>query len=681
MEATGRLEYQPALDGVRCLAVVAVMLFHAGTPGFDGGYLGVSVFFTLSGYLVTSLIMQEHRTSGTVRLGAFYGRRVRRLLPASIATVVAVVVIAAVTDVFDEVVGLRAQAVGSLLQVANWVLLAGSSSYQDLLAEGAGVTSPLAHFWSLAIEEQFYWIWPPLMALLLTRVPARTSRIRIIGVLTLATMLAAPLIANVWGPDAAYWATPARLGEILVGAFLAFALTSVTVPGRVSLLAPVSLVILAVAVVMFPSSSGPAYEGLLPLVAVVSGGLILGLQADGPLRRALSAGPLVAIGRISYGLYLVHWPVFVIVDADRTGLDGPVLTALRLLITAAIAVASYFVIEQPIRLRHAAPARLTLGAGALASVGTAAIALVLVSGGPTNYWRADDGAVDAAAIGAVPNPAALTASSGTTPTSTAPDPTVTAPDPSVASPDQSVTSQAPATTEVAPSTTRPELQRPVRIVVTGDSTADALGTGVVQWAANHPDLAQAEVHAALGCGFVMGGERLFGGEIVETGCLGWTEEVLYPDIEQTQPDVLAVMTSVWDVTAQRWDGGELLTPLDPEYRARLVEAYTNLVERATAAGAQNVVFIEHPVPRAGWEDSAEDEADPARHQVLFEVYAEVAAAYPSTVHIVDLASWFTEQGLDDDREIRPDGVHLEPVAATSIVERFLGDQLIDAALS
>jgi len=168
---------------------------------------------------------------------------------------------------------------------------------------------------------------------------------------------------------------------------------------------------------------------------------------------------------------------------------------------------------------------------------------------------------------------------------------------------------------------------------------------------------------------------------VTTGCLGWTEGFLYPAIEQTRPDVFVVMTSVWDVSAQRWDGDELLTPLDPEYRERLVDAYTKLVEDATAAGAENVVFILHPVPNAGWEDTQEDEADPARHRALFDVYDEVAAAYPSTVHIVDLASWFTEQGLDDDREIRPDGVHLEPAAATAIVEEFLGDQLIDAALS
>ncbi|TFH15380.1 MAG: acyltransferase, partial [Acidimicrobiales bacterium] len=381
MRETHRLEYQPALDGVRALAVLAVLLFHAGTPGFSGGYLGVSVFFTLSGYLITSLLLREHDTSGAVDFRAFYGRRMRRLIPASVATVAAVVVITTITDVFDGVVALRAQVVGALLQVSNWVLLAGDTSYQDLLAQGSGVVSPLEHFWSLAIEEQFYWLWPPLVLLLLTRVRARRSRVRVVGAVTIVAMAAAPVIAHIWGPDAAYWATPARLGEILVGAFLAFVLTDASLPRHIAVLAPLSLVALAVAVVTFPASSGPAYEGFLPLVAVVSGGLIVGLQRDSLLRRALSTRPFVAVGMISYGIYLVHWPVFVIVDADRTGLTEPTLTILRLLITGAIAIASYFLLERPIRLRRGVTFRATAGAAAVASLAVIAVALIVIPAG------------------------------------------------------------------------------------------------------------------------------------------------------------------------------------------------------------------------------------------------------------------------------------------------------------
>ncbi len=676
MRETHRLEYQPALDGVRALAVAAVLLFHAGTPGFSGGYLGVSVFFTLSGYLITSLLLREHEQSGQVDFRAFYGRRMRRLIPASVATVAAVVVIAAVSDVFDGVVRLRTQVVGALFQVSNWVLLAGDTSYQDLLAQGSGVVSPLEHFWSLAIEEQFYWLWPPLVLLLLTRVRGRHTRVRVVGAVTIVAMVAAPVIAQVWGPDAAYWATPARLGEILVGAFLAFVLSGVSLPRHVSALAPISLVVLTVAVVTFPASSGPAYEGFLPLVAVVSGGLIVGLQADSALRRVLSTRPLVAVGMISYGIYLVHWPVFVIVDADRTGLSGPTLTAIRLLITGVIAIASYSLLERPIRLRRGLTFRATAGAAAVASLAVIAVAVVVIPTGPANYWQVDTEAFEAAAID-VDSPSALAVAPVRTPTTTlhtaatttiAPDGTVT-PSPGAA---------------IAPDTTTdplPELLRPLRVVVTGDSTGEALGTGVVLWAGAHPELAQVEVHAALGCGFVMGGERLWGDAIVSTAsCDGWPASQLYPAVERAQPDVVVVMTSTWDILDRRWDGDELLTPADPEYRARLVATYTQLVDDLTAAGAARVVFVREPVPNVWWSNTAEGESDPRRHEVLGDVYEEIAAAHPATVRVVDLASWFSRDGLDADKSARPDGIHLAPDTAASVVDRFLGEQLISAAL-
>ena len=667
MRETHRLEYQPALDGVRALAVLAVVLFHAGTPGFGAGYLGVSLFFTLSGYLITSLLLQEHDASGSVDFRAFYARRMRRLLPASVATVAAVVIIGAVTDVFDGVVGFRTQVVGALLQVSNWTLLAGDTSYQDLLAQGSGAVSPLEHFWSLAIEEQFYWLWPPFLALLLTRVHAR--RTWAVGAVTITAMAAAPVIAYVWGPDAAYWATPARLGEILVGAFLAFVLTGASLPKHVSLLAPVCLGILVACVVLFPSSSGPAYEGLLPLVAVVSGGLIVGLQADSRLRRVLSLRPFVAVGMISYGIYLVHWPVFVIVDADRTGLDAPMLTVVRLLITAVISIASYFLLERPIRMQRRVTFRVTASAAAATSLAVIAVAVIVVPAGPTNYWQVETAALGAASIDADPRPGALTIPPGTPP----PEVVVTTATP--------IPTATPTTTLPTKPTTRPELARPVRIVVTGDSTGDALGTGVVLWAASNPRLAQAEVHAALGCGFVMGGDRRWGGDIVSTAsCDGWTQTQLYPEVRRTQPDVVTVMTSTWDVIDQRWDGGELLTPSDPEYRARLVDAYTRLVDDLIAAGAGSVAFVRGPVPNVWWTNTSEGESDPLRHRVLTDVYEEIAESQPSTVRVIDLASWYSGNELDADRDARPDGVHLAPGVATSIADQFLGEQLITAAI-
>jgi peptidoglycan/LPS O-acetylase OafA/YrhL len=675
-----RLVYQPALDGVRALAVIAVLLFHAGTPGFDGGYLGVSVFFTLSGYLITSLLLDEHDATGSVDYRRFYGRRLRRLLPASAATVAVVVVIAAVTDVFDGVTDLRAQVVGALLQVSNWVLLAGDSSYQDLLAQASGTLSPLEHFWSLAIEEQFYWLWPPVLGLVLARFAAHRARLVVIAVVTVTSMIAAPVIAQVWGPDAAYWATPARLAEILVGALLAVVLRAATLPRWTPLLAPAALVVLAGAVVMFPSSSGPAYEGWLPIVALVSGGLILGLQAEGPTRRALSLAPIVALGRISYGVYLVHWPVYVIADADRVGVEGAPLTLLRLAITLAIAVASYRLIEQPIRTRQGIPFRVTISVAVTSTVALIAVALLVMPTGPSNYWNADADAIAAVAIDTDPDAGALTVSPTTPATTPATTPTVSPTTEGSSAPGTGATARATTTTTttLAP---LPELARPVRIVVTGDSTADALGTGIVGWAAEHPDLAQVAVQAAQGCGFVMGGDHLFGDEIVSTAsCDGWPEAQLFPVVERSRPDVVAVMVSAWDLADRRWDDGELLRPEHPEYRARLLDTYTQLVDDLIAAGASRVAFIREPVPNVWWGGTVTDENDPGRHAVLAEVQAEVAAARPEHVRVIEFASWFTGAGLELDRDARPDGVHLAPGPAVSITDAYLGDQLMRAAL-
>ncbi len=131
MESRTSIAYQPALDGVRALAVAVVLLFHAEVPGFSGGYLGVSVFFTLSGYLITSLLLAEHAGTGSISFGRFYARRVRRLLPASLACLLAIVVLTVATELFDGVADLRREILGSLLQVSNWVFLAGEGSYQN----------------------------------------------------------------------------------------------------------------------------------------------------------------------------------------------------------------------------------------------------------------------------------------------------------------------------------------------------------------------------------------------------------------------------------------------------------------------------------------------------------------------------------------------------------------------
>jgi len=149
----GSLEYQPALDGVRSVAVLAVVVFHGGAGWLTGGYLGVSVFFTLSGFLITRLLLDEHARDGRIDLGRFYSRRIRRLIPASCLCLA----LGTAVGWFESTQATRREVAGAALQVSNWVQLTSERSYGDLFQAGV---SPVTHFWSLAIEEQFYLVWP-----------------------------------------------------------------------------------------------------------------------------------------------------------------------------------------------------------------------------------------------------------------------------------------------------------------------------------------------------------------------------------------------------------------------------------------------------------------------------------------------------------------------------------------
>ncbi|MEY2460367.1 MAG: hypothetical protein QOG30_2197, partial [Acidimicrobiaceae bacterium] len=284
-----KFSYQPALDGVRGLAVAFVLAFHLGVPWATGGYLGVSVFFTLSGFLITSLLLGEHEQSGRIDIGAFYLRRARRLLPASLLCIGGVTVLLA-TGVLQRT-GARSEVFSATFEAANWHALLAGRSYADLFL----APSALAHFWSLAIEEQFYVLWPVSfagIAALAARRRGRTSLSRTLVLLFVAFAVASPLTAYWWSADAAYYASWARFGEILAGAALASLLARRSLPEGLARLAPPCLAVIVALCVVTPAGRGWAYSGGLPLFALVSAGLIAGLQVDGPVRSLLAWRPL-----------------------------------------------------------------------------------------------------------------------------------------------------------------------------------------------------------------------------------------------------------------------------------------------------------------------------------------------------------------------------------------------------
>ena len=400
--STRRLSYQPALDGVRGLAVALVVVFHLDAGVFTGGYLGVSVFFTLSGFLITTLLVERFHDTGNLGLSGFYVRRIKRLVPASAATLLA---IAAVTAGGGFLVTGRSSGdlVAAALNVFNWREVTSGRAYADLFTGN----SPVAHFWSLAIEEQFYVVWPlVLLALLRSR---RIGPARLLSVVS-ALFLASAIAAQFGSSNVAYFASWTRAAEILAGAWLAVWLSRAErVPTWWRHLAGPAAGLVVVLSLVTPAATGWAYSGGLPVFSLVSVALIAGLQAPGRTRTALSAGPLVGLGRISYGVYLVHWPVFVFVDEVRMGVDGWNLAITRLALTAMISLVMYAVLERPIRL-SLRPASLQ---PAIAMVLGASLLLIAV----THIWIEPPPTAEAApTVLAAPAPAASVAPTSTIPT-------------------------------------------------------------------------------------------------------------------------------------------------------------------------------------------------------------------------------------------------------------------------
>ena len=704
----------PALDGLRGLAIAAVLLFHAGWRPSAGGFLGVSTFFTLSGYLITARLLHDHRQTGRIDLFAFWGRRIRRLIPAAVCAVALVVVLAAwVVPAFR--VNLIGDVGAALGEVGNWRFWAAGRSYSAVFH----TPSPLLHFWSLAIEEQFYLVFPVLAWLVL--VVGRRSQRTFAAVVSAVTAMcvATALWAGASGRTAlAYYGTPMRAAEILVGALLAMAPigrpTNVRASAKARVLPVFALAACGVLWMAATTQQSWVYHGGLVGYSLLSAVVIVGCLRPGPVRRWLSARPLRWLGRISYGVYLYHWPLYQWLSPARTRMAAGPLFVVRVTASLAAAVLSYHLLEQPIlrRARFGWGRARRFAIPLLTTMGCIVLAAIVIAGGRQQSTAASFGGIlpalpasgdiapapstvgAAASTDPVIEPSASTApgagTGSTPPTGSAPvssnpgalGPAPTGPAPSAAA---SATTEATivattATTAAASSTTA--APAPTRISMFGDSTAMLATYGLEIWAKSNGAAALDGAGTRLGCGIGRGGRvrtAQFGEGPTNPECDAWPTR--WPAVLAKRPaDVAVIMVGPWDITDRVIpNDDQWRAPGDPvydEYLKSEMEAAVDLLSNRVGM----VVWLTNPLLDFGRSDNPPPAtpypvSEPARTHRYNEILYEVAAERPA-LHVVDLAGWMhTLPGGELDPNIRPDGVHFSKPGAIEVAG-WLGPQLL-----
>jgi peptidoglycan/LPS O-acetylase OafA/YrhL len=363
--------FHPDIEGLRALAVLTVLAFHAAVPHLAGGFVGVDVFFVISGYLITSLMLVELAETGTISLREFYARRGRRILPSAGIVIVAIGIASWFLLPMLGVRNVAQDMVAAALFIVNWHFIAQGTDYLAASSDH----SPLLHFWSLAVEEQFYFVWPAAL-LLAVSVARRFGRswVAAIGVVVAATAVgsfALSLLCTLGSPPFAYLSSPTRAWQFAAGAAIALAAPALRRLAEGRGAAPVLLLlgwagllsVLASAVLFDESTPYPGTAALLPTLGttamIVAG--ILGRPAPGSASSLLATSPMRAIGRLSFAWYLWHWP-FVVFGQQILGADAgwPVLVLL-VLASAVPAWLSLRFLERPIRFAPGIASRASAG--------------------------------------------------------------------------------------------------------------------------------------------------------------------------------------------------------------------------------------------------------------------------------------------------------------------------------
>ena len=641
----------PGLDGLRGVAVALVVGFHLWPDVVRGGWLGVSLFFTLSGFLIIGLIDTEISSTGRLRLGRFMARRVRRLMPAALVTIPATVALTALLS--DQALrGVGIDALAAILNVFNWHAATDPGGYAAIFEV---TKAPLEHFWSLAIEEQFYLIVPAAAAL--TRRPV-----------TVVLAMAALGLGGVvlwWGSPDAYVATPVRSLEIAAGAGLALLAVRSKMVGRLVrwepglsrdtrlvtvMLVVMALVISELAIAGLRPSDNPVFRGFPQFMGLCWVVLLAASLPGGPLERLLSAVPLRWLGTRSYAIYLFHWPLIELTDWD----PGNVI-----LVTLGLAELSYWLVEMPVRRRADGRSVLILATLAVAVVLGATVVMVRSESARAAGERVE-GVTELPAWLTEPQPADTTTSIVSATPSSIPDP--------------------------EPVASGETLSPPI-ITVLGDSTAVHIADGLRRWADTSRVMAVVE-RALAACSPVSTSNRPW--KVVRTGddanprhLVEHDETCRVNEIEPGTDIVLVVDHAITLVDHQRPDGS-WASILDEDLAADLADSYRELATKARTMGAglilttapQWLPLRDDPLPPPPPADPNRTEA---YNQLVRSLVAELETDFGEhTIGLLDTATILDASGYDGPYG-RSDGAHVDFDRSVAFATEFLGPALLTLA--
>jgi peptidoglycan/LPS O-acetylase OafA/YrhL len=651
------LGYVPALDGLRALSVCAVIAYHAEASFVPGGFLGVEVFFVISGFLITTLMLEERTSSGRVSLRGFWLRRFRRLMPA-LLTMLIVTLVAVTFGWTSAAADFRRDVIPSLFYVSNWWQIFGV----DVPYFGTGSLPVLRHLWSLAVEEQWYLFWPLVFVACIGRQHVRRLPLGVAAAVVSVIVMAMTAFAFV--PDdetrtnLLYLGTHTRSSGIFAGAALALLWSPKDQRSRTRRLANVVMTGAALAALVLVGSlmavlhveDEVLYRGGLAATSVATVVLIMAVirRSPGLIGEALSVPLLVAIGKRSYGLYLWHWPTFVVLNARESSRQ----LAIAGVVTVLLNEVTYRYVELPIRggaagkLRIAWPNLSRMQRRMSIGVATALAAVIIGSSVQLTGIQARDVSIDQG------NSDVVFVAPSTVPSTTVPGVSTT-------------------------STTLAKLPR--RVVIVGDSQAHSLYVNRPAGIEETFDLTNGSID---GCGVYDRGVGV-GGKNDRfrrnfANCVGFQEKWA-KSATTARADVALVVIGAWEVLDI--EVGKLrfkldTVPADTLFTAQLRKGIDALLATRTAVAILEIPCMRPVDSKGGPVPALKERGDDLRTKHLNELIKDVVDAYPSQVYFVDgPTEWCNSAKISSSLSYRWDGVHVYKPGAKLILETIADDLL------